>query len=66
MTKMEMLLARVKQVVGESPSRIVTMIVVVDEHGEPKLWSPEVSGRMEGIEKTVIIAETNGPKPAMS
>ena len=50
MKQIERLIARLIQLVEDSPGNIVTLIFVVDDKGVPVCWTVE-QGRAEGIQK---------------
>lgn len=50
MTQLELLIARLVQLVEDSPGQIITLVIVVDDHGVPACW--QVNQRqVEGVPK---------------
>ena len=52
MKQIERLIARLVQLVEDSPGNIVTLIFVVDDKGVPVCWKVE-QGRAEGVDKYI-------------
>lgn len=50
MKQIERLIARLVQLVEDSPNNIITIMFVVDDKGVPVCWKVE-QGRAEGIDK---------------
>ena len=51
MTQLERLIARVTQVIKDSPCQVVTIRIVMDTHGVPITWQVD-KGQAEGLQPT--------------
>jgi len=49
MTQLERLIARVVQLVEDSPAQMVTITVTIDEKGAPVCWQVK-QGQVEGLQ----------------
>jgi len=49
MTQLERLIARVVQLVEDSPGQMITITVTVDTHGVPVCWQVK-RGQVEGLQ----------------
>jgi len=56
MTQLERLIARVVQLVEDSPAQMVTITVTIDEKGAPVCWQVK-QGQVEGLQDTKTVVK---------
>lgn len=60
MTQMERLTARIQQLCKANPGTAMNLVIIVGANGEPVMWIPDLSWKMEGDDRSLIAA---GIKP---